>query len=256
MTLGSRRPCKFATEGERENSPRCLTFVIIPCPSFPVRCPSQKKDQARNSLSFESSTWRPRFSSSSPGCATRRGNLLCNGCAKDRVVHRAAVHPPCTFAERNGRYFAKLKREPHAIQARAYARMRQTRARILHVCFLLYTHLSCSPPYVYVSVNYERLLVIRSGRVGGNRSIRFARLFISIYIYIYPTNSRREKGFDSLSIPLLLIDRSWGFIKNSCIGISFVSVSSIERYFLLLSVNAVCDRDEGSTRGTMKHEKS
>lgn len=62
--------------------------------------------------------------------------------------------------------------------------MRQTRARILHVCFLLYTHLSCSPPYVYVSVNYERLLVIRSGRVGGNRSIRFARLFISIYIYI------------------------------------------------------------------------
>lgn len=72
---------------------------------------------------------------------TRRENLLCNGCVKDRV-HRAVLHP--SFPERNGRYFAKLKREPHAIQARAYARMRQTRARILHVCFLFYTHLSCS----------------------------------------------------------------------------------------------------------------
>lgn len=86
--------------------------------------------------------------------------------------------------------------------------------------------------------------------------VRFVSLVCLFqYIYIYPMNSRREKGFDSLSIPLLLIDRSWGFIKNSCIGISFVSVSSIERYFLLLSVNAVCDRDEGSTRGTMKREK-
>lgn len=86
---------------------------------------------------------------------TRRENLLCNGCVKDR-----AVDAPLLCAERNGRYFAKLKREPHAIRARAYARMRQTRARVLHVCSLsstrtyLVREISSLDARSHVNVNY------------------------------------------------------------------------------------------------------
>lgn len=147
---------------------------------------------------------------------TRRKNLLCNGCVKDRVQW---CTPLCTFAERNGRYFAKLKREPHAIQARAYARMRQTRARILHVSFLFYTHLSCSltekfratHAYPYRWITNHALLLIRSLEAAVAWR-KLTRWIVWIYIYIsndsnetrsYHANisTRKEKGFDSPSIP-------------------------------------------------------
>lgn len=132
---------------------------------------------------------------------TRRENLLCNGCVEDR-----AVDAPLLCAERNGRYFAKLKREPHAIRARAYARMRQTRARVLHVCSLsstrtyLVREISSLDARSRVNVNYvprssSPIIIIAAVWKcldSSNRSfITFiARVYISIY--------RREKGFDSL----------------------------------------------------------
>lgn len=76
------------------------------------------------SLGSQLSTCRVLAGWFSPGC-TRRGIM-------QRVregSHRPMVHPLHSRRAERTRYFAKLKRKPHAIQARANARTRQTHAR-------------------------------------------------------------------------------------------------------------------------------
>lgn len=143
---------------------------------------------------------------------TRRENLLCNGCVKDR-----AVDAPLLCAERNGRYFAKLKREPHAIRARAYARMRQTRARVLHVCSLsstrtyLVREISSLDARSRVNVNYvprSSSPIIIIGAVW--------KCLDSLVYYFYRESIYRYIEEKKVLIPSRI---DWGFVKNSCTGI-------------------------------------
>ena len=68
-----------------------------------------------------------------------------------RRMHRVGCIPSHFRRAERTRYFAKLKREPHAIQARAYARTRQTHARTRAFCACIRFNTLLNTPPVYAT---------------------------------------------------------------------------------------------------------